>query len=246
MAHFLGAHSFQLVLAIGFLTGISAENLAEISNLFQKTDTSKPLTLLASTEVASSEVPSGEKERKTCRGCDCYHQWMGQDYAGLTYCTSFNDISAENTETLPANMRCLVHDSSCEGSSEGKCSPACPRYTTNGCECAKSWVQEGYEECHDSCCNPTGDAKAPFCMVSDPSCQGMTWGPCSPEPMRAPHERKTAKGCKCANGWSVKIGEELQQCHTFCCTPTGLGLEGEVCVVEDETCEGMTIGRCKH
>lgn len=43
--------------------------------------------------------------------------------------------------------------------------------------------------------------------VSDPSCQGMTWGPCSPEPMRAPHERKTAKGCKCANGWSVKIGE---------------------------------------
>lgn len=34
----------------------------------------------------------------------------------------------------------------CQGSSEGKCSPACPRYTTNGCECAKSWVQEGYEE----------------------------------------------------------------------------------------------------
>ena len=140
-----------------------------------------------------------------------------KDFAGLTYCTSFNDISAENTETLPANMRCLVHDSNCEaremhgngiksrpvsrflggsksstplafllnnvllsfflwflipflgclptlstlkrlvcfdfptkisrqGSSEGKCSPACPRYTTNGCECAKSWVQEGYEE----------------------------------------------------------------------------------------------------
>ena len=30
-------------------------------------------------QVSSSEVPSGEKERKTCRGCDCYHQWMGQD-----------------------------------------------------------------------------------------------------------------------------------------------------------------------
>lgn len=51
--------------------------------------------------------------------------------------------------------------------------------------------------------------------VSDPSCQGMTWGPCSPEPMRAPHERKTAKGCKCANGWSVKIGEAQQSTRSF-------------------------------
>ena len=37
-------------------------------------DNTRPLL-----QVASSEVPSGEKERKTCRGCDCYHQWMGQD-----------------------------------------------------------------------------------------------------------------------------------------------------------------------
>ena len=34
----------------------------------------------------------------------------------------------------------------CQGSAEGRCGPNCPRYTTNGCECAKSWVQEGHEE----------------------------------------------------------------------------------------------------
>ena len=43
--------------------------------------------------------------------------------------------------------------------------------------------------------------------VTDPACQGMSWGPCSPEPMKHPHERLTAKGCKCSNGWSVKVGE---------------------------------------
>ena len=82
-------------------------------------------------------------------------------------------------------------------------------------------------------------------MVTDTSCQGMSWGPCSPEPMRHPHVRTTGKGCKCSNGWSVKVGEQLEHCHTFCCQPEGLGLEGEVCVVEDEACEGMSIGRCK-
>ena len=25
-----------------------------------------------------------ERVRTTCRGCDCYHPWMGQEYAGLT------------------------------------------------------------------------------------------------------------------------------------------------------------------
>ena len=34
----------------------------------------------------------------------------------------------------------------CQGLAEGRCGPNCPRYTTNGCECAKSWVQEGHEE----------------------------------------------------------------------------------------------------
>ena len=34
----------------------------------------------------------------------------------------------------------------CQGSAEGRCGPNCPRYTTNGCECAKRWVQEGHEE----------------------------------------------------------------------------------------------------
>lgn len=237
----------KVVLAISFF-GSLAENLAEISQLFQKVDSSKPLTMLNAPEVAASpaaNVGSGERDRTTCRGCDCYHRWMGQDYAGLTYCTEFTDAN-EATAGAPANMRCLVHDSHCEGSAEGRCGPNCPRYTTNGCECAKSWVQEGHEECHDSCCNPTGDLQTDsWCMVTDPACQGMSWGPCSPEPMKHPHERLTAKGCKCSNGWSVKVGEELEYCHTFCCTPAGLGLEGEVCVVEDEGCEGMSIGRCK-
>ncbi|CAK9102668.1 unnamed protein product [Durusdinium trenchii] len=192
--------------------------------------------------VQAPPAVAGERDRVTCRGCDCYHQWMGQDYAGLTYCTEFNEAS-EASSQMP-NYRCLVHDSHCEGVSEGKCAPGCPRYTTNGCECARSWVLEGHDECHDSCCTPTGESS--WCMVTDPTCQGLAWGPCSAESKNPhPHVRKTAKGCKCSNGWSVKVGEDTHSCHTFCCQPEGLGLEGEVCVVEDESCEGMSIGRCK-
>eukprot|EP00435_Cladocopium_sp_Y103_P065917 s617_g28.t1 len=220
----MAARLRKVVLAISVF-GSLAENLAEISQLFQKVDSSKPLTMLNAPEVAASPAASGsgERDRSTCRGCDCYHRWMGQDYAGLTYCTEFTDAN-EASAGAPANRRCLVHDSHCEGSAEGRCGPNCPRYTTNGCECAKSWVQEGHEECHDSCCNPTGDLQADsWCMVTDPACQGMSWGPCSPEPMKHPHVRMTAKGCKCSNGWSVKVGDELEYCHTFCCTPAGLG-----------------------
>ncbi|CAK8996089.1 unnamed protein product, partial [Durusdinium trenchii] len=131
-----------------------AENLAQISDLFQKAKEEKKLTLLNVEEtVQAPPAVAGERDRVTCRGCDCYHQWMGQDYAGLTYCTEFNEAS-EASSQMP-NYRCLVHDSHCEGVSEGKCAPGCPRYTTNGCECARSWILEGHDECHDSCCTPT-------------------------------------------------------------------------------------------
>eukprot|EP00913_Durusdinium_trenchii_P034957 g32699.t1 len=175
-----------------------AENLAQISDLFQKAKEEKKLTLLM-------------------HGQD----GKGQDYAGLTYCTEFNEASEDRSQ-MP-NYRCLVHDSHCEGVSEGKCAPG---YTTNGCECARSWVLEGHDECHDSCCTPTGESS--WCMVTDPTCQGLAWGPCSAESKNPhPHVRKTAKGCKCSNGWSVKVGEDTHSCHTFCCQPEGLGLEGE-------------------
>lgn len=35
-----------------------------------------------------------------------------QDYAGLNYCTEFNDAS--EASGAPANMRCLVQDAHCE------------------------------------------------------------------------------------------------------------------------------------
>ncbi|CAJ1442405.1 unnamed protein product [Effrenium voratum] len=165
---------------------------------------------------------------------------MGQEYAGLTYCTDFNDASAH----LPPSMKCLVHNSHCEGGTEGQCGPNCPRYTTHGCECARNWAASGHE-CRDSCCNPTGTTAWDWCMVKDPSCQGMAWGPCAAAEKPAPPQRKTSKGCKCANGWSVNVEGGVQHCYDFCCSPPGLDLGGEVCVVQDEACEGQRIGRCR-
>mmetsp|Transcript_16596 Transcript_16596/g.31364 ORF Transcript_16596/g.31364 Transcript_16596/m.31364 type:complete len:240 (+) Transcript_16596:64-783(+) len=223
----------------------AAEDLSGISGLFQRGIEGISLTRLEDSppETPAETFDSSERNRFTCRGCECEKRWMGQDFPGLNYCTNHN-AAWETAAGKSPTMKCMVQDSLCEGGVEGSCAPNCPRYTTNGCACAHDWVMEGQSECHDSCCNPTG-AKTDWCMVKDPVCQGMQWGPCAPGPVAHPRKRYTRKGCKCTNGWNVNVDGEVQQCHNFCCNPAGLGLGGDVCVVEDEECEGATIGRCR-
>ena len=233
-------------LVSSLLVLVAAEDLSGISSLFERGPDNLALSRLESdpSQADSSEtLDSSERNRKTCRGCDCYKRWMGQDFPGLNFCTNHNTAWESAAGKVP-DMKCMVADSKCEGSAEGSCAPNCPRYTTNGCTCVKDWSMEGHGECHDSCCNPTS-TDAEWCMVADPSCQGMQWGPCAPGPVQHPKERVTKKGCKCANGWTVEADGAVQHCHTFCCTPSGLGVDGEVCVVENEECEGLNIGRCR-
>ncbi|CAE7742102.1 unnamed protein product [Symbiodinium pilosum] len=229
-----------------FVLPTSAEDLSGISGFFQRGTDNLALSRLQAPPPEADDSPtpdSSERLRSTCRGCACYKRWMGQDFPGLNFCTDHN-TAWESAAGKTPNMMCMVADSKCEGKAEGACEPNCPRYTTNGCVCERAWTMEGHGECQDSCCNPT-NAEAEWCMVTDPSCQGMQWGPCAPGPVRHPKERVTRKGCKCANGWNVQVDGEVQHCHTFCCNPSGLGVEGDVCVVEDEACEGMNIGRCR-
>lgn len=52
------------------------------------------------------------------------------------------------------------------------------RKSQKGCACLKEWSLSG-TPCENYCCNPDNSA-GDWCFVEDESCEGDTWGACSP------------------------------------------------------------------
>ena len=65
--------------------------------------------------------------------------------------------------------------------------------TTEGCVCRQAWVHHPHDPVSNFCGNPGGDA-GEWCFVTDPTCQGATWGYCAdaaPLPVVVPHDGTT-------------------------------------------------------
>lgn len=58
------------------------------------------------------------------------------------------------------------------------------QYTTEKCECQRSWRKtESNFSCNSYCCNPDADSGGSWCFVKDSSCQGKDWGYCQAKSM---------------------------------------------------------------
>lgn len=133
---------------------------------------------------------------------------------------------------------------------------ATPRVTTKGCACGNNWQHQKFPSnpCTTFCCNPDSDPNGVWCIVEDQSCEHNTWGYCaestpaaaptpSPMPPAAAGGRLTEAGCACKNQW--QLSGTSQVCSSFCCN-LDADPNGEMCAVEDPSCQGgATWGYCR-